>query len=253
MTRGDWLGLLAGCIVGTVVGIMASGVSFAAPNYAGMPQTRGRGGGGLAAGSPVVAPSGSFGSIDAGFAWIHAGMALGDTSAGSQMGCFSSGGVQGECLAVGGASTFVGSIQHKGIAANGGAETALVFGNINTLTSSQAIAQFRNGNLFSSSKAFEVMSTGKLNMANADAGSAGSFTLNIPSGKAAIANGAGSMTLTNSNITAASWLQLTLLSDDTTCVSLYAIPASGSAEIGCAGAATCSIASGCNFAFEVRN
>lgn len=72
MTRGDWLGLLAGCIVGTVVGVMASGVSFAAPNYAGMPQTRGRGGGGLAAGSPVVAPSGTFGSIDAGFITINA-------------------------------------------------------------------------------------------------------------------------------------------------------------------------------------
>lgn len=201
----------------------------------------------------VNATTANEGSTDSGIVWAHGGITLGDTATSTTVHCYSSGGVNGECLTIGGASTFVGSVQLKGRAANAGAETALVFGNGATLADTQALAQFRNGNLFSSTKVVEIMSTGKMLFANADAGVAGDVTINQPTGKSAIANGAGSITLTNSLITAASFLQLTLITDDTGCTALSAVPGSGSAVINCNGAGTCATATGCNFGWEVRN
>lgn len=63
-------------------------------------------------------------------------------------------------------------------------------------------------------------------------------TGNASAGKVCIQAGQGSMVLTNSSVTTSSIIQLTNVSDDTTCLSPYATVASGSMTIGCVGAAT---------------
>lgn len=61
-------------------------------------------------------------------------------------------------------------------------------------------------------------------------------TGNAGSGKICIGAGQGSMVLTNSAINTNSIIQLTNVSDDTTCLSGYATVGAGSATIGCVGA-----------------
>lgn len=85
---------------------------------------------------------------------------LGNASTSLSLFGFSSGGVSGEFTTIGGGATFVGSLQIKGLAANGGAETAVVIGNGATLASTQSLVQFRNGASFSSTKVGELTATG---------------------------------------------------------------------------------------------
>jgi len=63
-------------------------------------------------------------------------------------------------------------------------------------------------------------------------------TGNAHSGKICVQAGQGSMTFTNSKITSSSIILLTNVSDDTTCLSGYATAGTGTATIGCVGAAT---------------
>lgn len=202
------------------------------------------------------------GSLDAGNALITGGLAitgssgltLGSASNSMNVTCFSSGGVSGSCMFMGGGGNFVGSMFLAGRAQNAGAETALTFGNGASLSSNQALTQWRNGaGTFSGTKVLEVMSTGLVWSANADGGSAGNVTVNQPAGKVAIANGASSMTLTNSLITASTGLHVNLMTNDSTCLGVYATVASGSATIGCTNSTNCGTAAGCNVFFEVRD
>lgn len=114
--------------------------------------------------SAVLSPL-SIGVIDAGTVWAHQYLTLGDTSNSFSIGGFSSGGVNGEICTVGGASTFVGSVQIKGIASTGGAEAAVIVGNKNALNAGQSLLQLRNGPLFSSTKVVDMLADGSATFA----------------------------------------------------------------------------------------
>lgn len=200
-------------------------------------------------------------SLDAGNVLVTGGLAitgavglsLGSASNSMNVKCFSAGGVSGDCMVMGASGNFVGAMDLQGRAAAAGAETALVLGNSSALNANQGLVQFRNGAYFAGTKVLEVMSNGMVWTANADGGSAGNVTVNQPAGYVAIANGAASMTLTNSLITTSTGLSLTLATNDTTCLGLYFTRASGSATIGCTNSANCSTAAGCNVFFKVTD
>ena len=165
---------------------------------------------------------------------------LGDAS--NPASIISTGGVTGDLLAVGTAGAFVGALQLSGMTSDtGAADVAISLNNKNALGVADFSLQIMNGNSFSSTAVMKVYTTGAIQQGvptdqSADCDNAA--TGNGASGKICIQAGVGSMTLTNSAVTANSLVFVTNVSADTTCLSGYATVAPGSVVIGCVGAAT---------------
>lgn len=142
---------------------------------------------------------------------------LGSVSGAFSMQGFYSGSAAIEFMTVGQASTFVGTLQMKGMAESGGAETGVVIGCKAALAVTQDLVQVRNGPNFSSTKAFALGSTGKLQSPGTDStGTPGAATIDKPCGRSSIAAGAATVTITNALVTAASLVFISPLARDAT-------------------------------------
>lgn len=102
--------------------------------------------------------------------------------------------------------------------------------NVDVLMSNGSASSFRvrdsvNGNQFF------IGTNGNIAAARTVAGAAGNVTQNTPTGRVTIAAAAASLTLTNSLITANSFVFCTVVSNDTTAKSCSVQPASGSATV----------------------
>ncbi len=146
-----------------------------------------------------------------------------------------------EAFTYGQSGAFVGTVFLAGGGSDtGSADSAIVIGNRGSLGVGDNFLQVRNGNSFSSTLLFAVSALGVQSVPYTDqsADCDNAATGNAASGKVCIQIGQGSMVLTNSVVTANSLVHLTMVSDDTTCISPYATPGASTVTIGCAGAGT---------------
>lgn len=123
------------------------------------------------------------------------------------------------------------------------------FAPLNTLSNATAIvARFYNDNL--STGVLDIGKTGKLGFGSGDSSaSPGNATIHSASGKAAVANGAGSVTITSNITTTSSFILVSPIDYDANCQAYKVVTASGSFTLTCNGNA------GANwkFAFLVLN
>jgi hypothetical protein len=129
------------------------------------------------------------------------------------------------------------ALKIQGRISSGSVTPTVQIGAANTLNGTDQIVGFYNDNL--ATKVLAVEATGKLLFDNSDSsGTPGNATINKPTGKCAVANGASAVTITNSLVTAAS-IVYAVIQDNTDNLAVRSVTvAAGSFTINLSGVTT---------------